>query len=90
MITQPAYASLVRIAVKLYGRDTYHRFRTHIFERNIVNIFLPISFNIGFGCSKEPSYRDGSFEYPEHMFWLRNKKIYILYALLTKGLHIHI
>ena len=27
-----------------------------------------------FGCSKEPSHRDGSFEYPQHMFWLRNKK----------------
>ena len=27
-----------------------------------------------FGCSKELSYRDGSFEYPQHMFWLRNKK----------------
>ena len=26
------------------------------FERKIVNIFLPISFNISFGCSKEPSY----------------------------------
>ena len=28
-----------------------------------------------FGCSKEPSHRDGSFEYPQHMFWFRNKKI---------------
>ena len=27
-----------------------------------------------FGCSKEPSHGDGSFEYPQHMFWLRNKK----------------
>ena len=27
-----------------------------------------------FGYSKEPSHRDGSFEYPQHMFWLRNKK----------------
>ena len=27
-----------------------------------------------FGCSKEPSHWDGSFEYPQHMFWLRNKK----------------
>ena len=36
----------------------------------IVNIFLSISFNICFGCSK-----DGSFEYPQHMFWLRNKNI---------------
>ena len=41
----------------------------------IVNIFLSISLNIRFGCSKEPSHRDGSFEYPQHMFWLRNKKI---------------
>ena len=23
---------------------------------------------------KEVSHRDGSFEYPQHMFWLRNKK----------------
>ena len=27
-----------------------------------------------FGCLKEPSHRDGSFEYPQCMFWLRNKK----------------
>ena len=27
-----------------------------IFERKIVNIFLPISFNICFGPSKEPSH----------------------------------
>ena len=27
-----------------------------------------------FGCSNEPSNGDGSFEYPKHMFWLRNKK----------------
>ena len=27
-----------------------------------------------FGCSKEQSHRDGAFEYPQHMFWLRNKK----------------
>ena len=27
-----------------------------------------------FGCSKEPSHRDGSFEYPQHTFWLRNKE----------------
>ena len=25
-------------------------------------------------CSKEPSHRDGSYECPQHMFWLRNKK----------------
>ena len=43
-------------------------------EHEIVNIFLPISFNICFGCSKEPSQLDGSVEYLQHMIWLRNKK----------------
>ena len=38
-------------------------------------IFLPNSFNICFGCSKVPSHWDGSFEYPQHVFWLRKKKI---------------
>ena len=37
-------------------------------------------------CSKEPSHGDGSFEYPQHMFWLRNKKINFSYALLSGGL----
>ena len=27
-----------------------------------------------FGCSKEPSHRDGSCEYPQHMFWTRNEE----------------
>ena len=44
------------------------------FERKIVIIFLPINLNMGFGCSEEPSHRDGSSEYPQHMFQLRNKK----------------
>ena len=54
------------------------------FERKIVNIFLPISWNICFGCLKEPSHWDGSFEYPQHMFWLRNKKI--IFSLRTLNL----
>ena len=41
----------------------------------LVYIFLPIIFNIHFGCSKEPSHWNSSFEYPQHKFWLRNKKI---------------
>ena len=27
-----------------------------------------------FRCSKESSHRDGSFEYLQHMFWLKIKK----------------
>ena len=38
------------------------------------------------GCSKEPSHRDGSFEYPQHMFWLRNKKNNFLLRTLIWGL----
>ena len=36
-------------------------------QRKIVNIFLSICFNICFGCSKELSHWDGSFEYPQHV-----------------------
>ena len=43
--------------------------------RKIAIISLSICLNICFGCSKEPSHWDGSFEYPQHIFWLRNKKI---------------
>ena len=32
------------------------------------------SLNMCLGCSKEPSHRDGSFEYPQHRVWLRSKK----------------
>ena len=50
---------------------------------SFVNIFLSISFNMCFGCSKEQSHQDGSFEYPQHMFWLRNKKINFLLHTLS-------
>ena len=54
----------------------------------IDNIFLSTSLNICCGCSKEPSHQDTSFEYPQHIFWLRNKKInfYGNHTILTKGL----
>ena len=42
--------------------------------RKIAVIFLSFSLNMCFGCSKDPSHRDSSFEYPQHMIWLRNKK----------------
>ena len=38
-----------------------------------------------FGCSKEPSHRDGSFEYPQHMFWLRNKEYNFLLRTIIWG-----
>ena len=43
-----------------------------------------------FRCSKEPPHWDGSFEYPQHMFWLRNKKIIFSYTLLSGSLKQHL
>ena len=74
----------VYIWTRSFDNGTYcvyltHTSRNKIIERKIVNIFLSICFIICFGCSKEPSHGDGSFEYPQHMFWLRNKKNIFFY-----------
>ena len=53
------------------------------FQRKVVNIFYPIRLSICFGCSKEPFHRDGSFDYPQHMFLMRNKKVIILLRTLN-------
>ena len=41
-----------------------------IFQHEIITIFIPISLKICFGSS----HLDGSFEYPQHMFWLKTRK----------------
>ena len=48
--------------------------KENFLEHKMVNIFLPINLNMCFGCSKEPSHGDGSFEYPQHMFCLKIEK----------------
>ena len=49
---------------------------------------LLIRLNMCFGCSKEPFHRDGSFEYPQHLFWLRNKKNnFLLRSLISRTDH---
>ena len=43
--------------------------------RKIAIIFFSINLNMRFGAQKNRLIDwDGSFEYPQHMFWLRNKK----------------
>ena len=46
-----------------------------------MNIFLPINLNMCFGTA----HGDHSFEYPLHMFWLKNKKIIFNYTPLSRG-----
>ena len=60
------------------------------YKRTIANIFLSISSILCFGCSKEPSHRDGSFEYPQHMFWMRNKenRFPICTLIWRPGIHV--
>ena len=41
-----------------------------------MGIFSPIIFGVCFGCSKEPSHGDGSFEHPKHMLKIMGKKIF--------------
>ena len=38
-------------------------------KRKIVNIFLSISLNICFGCSKEQSHRRGPLKYSQHVLF---------------------
>ena len=58
------------------------------FKNKIGIIFLAISFDICFECSKEPSCQDGSFEYPQHIFGLEIRKLIFNYAIafLSGGL----
>ena len=55
------------------------------FERKVLINFLSISPNMCLGRSKEPSQWDGSFEYPQHMLWWRNKKNDLWLPPLTWG-----
>ena len=73
----------IGIGLRMYSEQSM-RSVEHSFSRKIAIIYVSISLNMCFGCSKEPSQKDGSFEYPQHMFWLRNKqKIIFSYALLS-------
>ena len=49
----------------------------------MVNIFLPISFNICLGAQKNHLIETVLLS-THNMFWLRNKKISFRYALLTR------
>ena len=45
-----------------------------IFSRKILIFFLFLLKNIDCGYTLEPTWRGGSYEYPQSMFWSKNKK----------------
>ena len=44
------------------------------FQLKIFDIFLILAQNIDCGYTLEPPWRGGSNEYPQSMFWSKNKK----------------
>ena len=74
-----------RSGLRCFKNSQRYRLIHQTFEHKIVIIFLPISLSICFGCSKEPTHPDGSFEYPQQMFWLKNRKNNFLLRTLIWG-----
>ena len=78
---QPSYVNIVKgtnfISVIKLIIQTISEAKVRLnkaYKGKIVINLYPISINIFFGCSKELSHCDGSFEYPQRMFQLRNKR----------------
>ena len=74
-----------------YVGDRFHsvskgQLSKKIKQRKITIIFLSISLNMCFKCSKEPSHRDGSFEHHNICFDWEIRKIIFSYVLLSGGL----
>ena len=60
-------------------QSTYLQISNFLMHK-IMIFFLTISLDVCFGSSKEPSQRDDSFEYQQHTFWLRKKKIHFSFT----------
>ena len=52
----------------------FHGCKNVHFQMKIVNIFLIFAENIDCGYTLEPPQWGGSNEYPQSMFWSKNKK----------------
>ena len=54
-VDEPSSQKKIKLPTKLHVAECMY-IVNNIFERKIVNIFLPITLNICFSCSKEPSH----------------------------------
>ena len=51
-----------------------YSYKNENFQRKIFDIFLIFAENVYCGYTLEPPRRGGSNEYPQSMFWSKNKK----------------
>ena len=84
------------VKVSLFRSPTSHHYTftaTHeldcligpVKQKNLAwnwDYFLIHQFKHVFWVLRGPSHLDGSFEYPQHMFWLRKQKIIFSYTLI--------
>ena len=54
--------------------SNFFRSKIDTFQRKIFDMFLIFAQNIDCGYTLEPPRRGGSNEYPQSMFWSKNKK----------------
>ena len=54
----------------------FHGCKNDNFQMIFLNVFLIFAQNIDCGYTLEPPQRGGSNEYPQSMFWSKNKKKY--------------
>ena len=64
--------TLRKHALMIYSN--FFRSKIDNFQRKIFDIFLIFAQNIDCGYTLEPPRRGGSNEYPQSMFWSKNKK----------------
>ena len=55
--------------------DIFYALKIRNFQLKFFDIFLIFAQNIDCGYTLEPPRRGGSNEYPQSMFWSKNKKI---------------
>ena len=54
--------------------SNFFRLKIDNFQRKKSDFFLIVAQNIDCGYTLEPPRRGGSNEYPQSMFWIKNKK----------------
>ena len=68
----------------------FHGCKNVHFQMKMFNIFLIFAQNIDCGYTLEPPQRGGSNEYPQSMFWSKNKKNVCYYQRTNGPVNAHL